>query len=253
MIPTSFLDQLVAEIDSDNVRAIALVGSHARGDATAYSDIDIKCFVRTLPPKVYTLLPRDGRLISLSSITLEESHASLRQPQSAIWAVPGFRQAKILLDKDGAVAQLQAEANAFQWQPLQPAADAFASDTMMGYAEEVTKIIGGLVKGSESTIFYGTLGLSHGMISAVAVQRGILITSENSYYEQVQATVGQVSTWTKYLRHATGLQPVSVKERGIAALHLYGETVALLRPIIQPQHFEVVEFALTAMQKSGFI
>ena len=40
-----FLKELIAEIDNDTIRGIVLGGSHARGDATPYSDVDLACFV----------------------------------------------------------------------------------------------------------------------------------------------------------------------------------------------------------------
>ena len=46
-----FLKELIAELDNDTVRGIVLGGSHARGDATPYSDVDLACFVPdTLSP-----------------------------------------------------------------------------------------------------------------------------------------------------------------------------------------------------------
>ncbi len=41
----SFLEALVAEIDTEQIRGIILGGSQARGDATPYSDVDVACFV----------------------------------------------------------------------------------------------------------------------------------------------------------------------------------------------------------------
>ena len=43
----AFLQAIVAEIDSDEVTAMILAGSHVRGTATRYSDVDFARFVRT--------------------------------------------------------------------------------------------------------------------------------------------------------------------------------------------------------------
>ena len=41
----AFVKELATEFDNDHIRGIVLGGSHARGDATPYSDVDLACFV----------------------------------------------------------------------------------------------------------------------------------------------------------------------------------------------------------------
>ena len=48
-----------------------------------------------------------GYLVSVSLTTLEDAYDSLRNPKKAIWVIPGLRQARILLDKDGSIAALK--------------------------------------------------------------------------------------------------------------------------------------------------
>jgi UTP:GlnB (protein PII) uridylyltransferase len=45
VLSDTFLEALVAEIDTEQMRGMILGGSHARGDATPYSDVDLACFV----------------------------------------------------------------------------------------------------------------------------------------------------------------------------------------------------------------
>jgi hypothetical protein len=160
-----------------------------------------------------------------------------------------------LLDKEGALAKLKQEAGAFTWEPLRVAADEYASYDVMGYAEEVHKILSALTKRDESAVLYGTVGLLFGLTRAVAVQRGILIESENSYLRQVQESVGRDSVWTRYHRLAAGFEigatnrsPAEV--RGIAGLALYEETVRLLWHILRPAHLDVIDHTLTAIRES---
>lgn len=189
--------------------------------------------------------------------TIAAKREGLARPETAIWAVPGLQQARILLDKDGSLNELQREATAFTWEPLQAAADAYASYVVMGDAEEVHKILGALIRQDESAILYGTLGLVLGLARAVAVQRGLLIQTENSFFQQVQEAVGRDSAWTQYLRLAAGFEagpaagPPAVV-RGIAGLHLYRETVRLLRGSLLPAHLEVMDSTLERIQGSGF-
>jgi hypothetical protein len=238
---------------------IALGGSYARGQAHAYSDVDILHLVTTLPPenKRYILKYQSGPLISVSAKTVAAEREKLSQPEKAIWAVPGLRQLRILLDNDGSLAQLQQEARAFTWEPLQAAADEYASRLVVGNAEEAHKVLGGLVTRDESAALHAVLGLYLGMAQAFSVQRGILIHTENAYFRLVQDVAGRDSAWTRYFRLAVGLdagppeQPPA-EARGIAALQLYRETARMLRSILQREHAEVVDGTLALIEQSGF-
>lgn len=44
-ISDAFLKELISEIDDNTIRGIILGGSHARGNPTPYSDVDLACFV----------------------------------------------------------------------------------------------------------------------------------------------------------------------------------------------------------------
>lgn len=127
--------------------------------------------------------------------TITAKREELARPETAIWAVPGLQQAQMLLDKDGSLGELQRAALTFIWEPLQAVADAYASHIVMGDGEEVHKIPGALMARDESAILYGTLGLVLGLARAVAIQRGLLIQTENSFFRQVQEAVGRDSAW----------------------------------------------------------
>ena len=91
----SFLQSLVAQLDNENTIGVTLAGSFARGEGGPYSDVDIRCYVRQMPvndAEIYPLQYMDGYLVSIYLTTLDEEYASLRDPQKAIWAVPGLRQ-----------------------------------------------------------------------------------------------------------------------------------------------------------------
>ena len=68
----TFLTELVAAIDDDHIRGIVLGGSHARGDATPYSDVDLALFVAdSFRPLHKQFLYKEGHLISIGLKTLE--------------------------------------------------------------------------------------------------------------------------------------------------------------------------------------
>ncbi len=255
----AFLNELVAELDGEDVLAIALMGSYARGDATAYSDVDVVRFAAKPPEgdeEGYTLQYRGGRLVSISTTTLEAKERELSHPVSAVMAVPGLRQARVLLDKDGALAALREQAIAFTWEPLQPAADRFASYTLMGNAEEVHKVLSGLVRRDESAAMYGTVGMCNMLTQIVVVQRGLLIQTENSWFQQVYDEVGQGSDWTRYHRLANGFEAgpphlPPFEARAVAGLCLYEETTTLLRDVLRPAHAQVVDTAIANIRRFG--
>jgi hypothetical protein len=149
----TWLRELVTELRTPTVVAFALTGSMARGEATRYSDVDLLRFSLTPPERDYeryTLLMRDGWLVSLSTATIAAKRAELSQPAAALFAVAGLPQMRILDDPVGALVQLQDEAHAFSWQRLQVEADTHVSETVLGVAEEVCKVLSALERQDES-------------------------------------------------------------------------------------------------------
>lgn len=251
-----FIQSALEQIDSPDVIGVGIVGSYARGQESRYSDVDFDIFVSRLPENLYdhyTLRYWDNKLISLKYTLLDDERAALTNPRRAIWAVPGLRGMKIVLDKDGSMAALQKAAQEFIWSPLQSAADEFAAEEVMGCAEEVHKILNGLAREHESTVLYATWGLVKNMLEAVAVQRGLMIISENRYFDLIQDSVGRDSEWTRAFRTAWGLDPDSSQywARGTAALTLYCLTASMFDKLIPEKHRDVVNKTLQLIQEAG--
>lgn len=252
----SFLQSAVERIDSPDVIGVGIVGSYSRGQESKYSDVDFDIFVSKLPENPYdqyTLRYWDNKLISLKYTLLEDERAALTNPRRAIWAVPGLRGMKTVLDKDGSMAALQNAAREFDWSVLQPAANEFAAEEVMGCAEEVHKILNGLAREHESTVLYATWGLVKNMLEAVAVQKGIMIISENRYFDLIQDSVGRDSAWTRAFRTAWGLDPNSsqYQARGMAALTLYCLTASMFDPFIPEKHRGVVDKTLQLIKEAN--
>jgi hypothetical protein len=253
-----FLQSVLKKVDSPDVIGIGIVGSYSRGQESRYSDVDFDIFVGKLPENRYdryTLRYWDEKLVSLKYTLLDDERAALTNPRRAIWAVPGLRGMKILLDKDGSMAALQKSAYGFDWAPLQVSADEYAAEEIMGNAEEVHKILNGLAKGHESTVLYATWGLVANMLEAVAVQRGIMIVSENRYFDLIQDSVGRDSKWTNAFRTAWGLDSASsqYQPRGAAALRLYRLTAAMFDTLIPEKHRDVVNNTLRLIKEAGYL
>ena len=252
-----FIQSVLEKIPTPDVIGVGIVGSYARGQESKFSDVDMDIFTGKLPENPYdryTLRYWDGKLVSLKFTLLDDELEALTNPRRAIWAVPGLQGMKIVLDKDGSLAELQKMAQKFDWSALQPAADEFAAEEIMGNAEEVHKILSGLARGNESTVLYATWGLVKNMLEAVAVQRGIMVVSENRYFDLIQSSVGHDTKWVSAFRTAWGLDPVSsqYQSRGAAALRLYRLTAAMFDGLIPEKHREVVKQTLKRIKEAGY-
>ena len=256
----SFLQSLVERLDNENTIGIAMAGSYARGDCGPYSDVDIQLFVRQMPAatneRAY-LRCLDGYLVSISFTTLEDEYASLRNPKTAIRAIPGLRQLRILLDKDGSIAALKEFAEKTAWEPMQTDANAYASWNLAGCAEEIHKILAGLAQKDESKTLYATWGLTREMADTLLVLHGVFIPTENAYIDLAQETAGRTSDWTCLFRQATGLDPHLTDAPafigyGAASLRLYRETASLMQMILQPEDASVVNRTLQVIAEAGY-
>ena len=256
-LSTAFLQSALEQIDSPDVIGIGIVGSYSRGQESQYSDIDFDIFVDKLPENPYdryTLRYWDGKLISLKYTLLEDERAALTNPRRAIWAVPGLRGMKIILDKNGSMTGLQQAAHEFDWSSVQSLADEFAAEEVMGCAEEAHKILNGLARRQESTVLYAVAGLVWNMLESVAVQRGVLIISENRYFDLIQDSVGRDSEWTHTFRTAYGLDTneSQFQARGAAALKLYDLTATMFDALIPEKHRNVINSTLQLIKEAGY-
>src|SRR6266550_1500094 len=147
-LPNEFLAKLIGELDNDTVTAIILHGSYVRGDARPpYSDVDLVQILRETsdqkPQKQF--LWYDGYLLNLSSRPLSAYREWLTMPQEAIFRVSTIRQAHILLEKEGTFRAFQQETlDNWKWEPLQLAANAYASQLLLEQSEIILKILGAL-------------------------------------------------------------------------------------------------------------
>lgn len=251
----SFIQSVLKKIDTPDVVGVGIVGSYARGQESKYSDVDFDIFVSKLPEDdKYTLKYFDSKLVSLKYALLDDERAALTNPRRAIWAVPGLSGMRIVLDKTGELTELQKSAQAFDFSPLQSAADEFAAEQVMHCAEEVHKILSGLARGHESSVLYSVWGLVQNMLEAVAVQKGLMIVSENRYFDLIQDAVGRDSKWVSAFRTAWGLDSTSsqYQSRGAAALTLYRLSVAMFDEYIPEKHHDVINNTLRLIKEAGY-
>jgi hypothetical protein len=256
-LPDLFIQAALAKIDSPAVIGVGIVGSYARGQESKYSDVDFDIYVTELPENQYdryTLRYWDDKLVSLKYSLFDDEHAALSNPQRAIWTVPGLRGMQIVSDRHGLLSELQQAAQHFDFSLLQRKADEFAAETIMGCAEEIHKILSGLARSHESTVLYATWGLVKNLLEAVAVQRGVLIVSENRYFDLIQESVGRDTKWVSAFRSAWGLDSTSsqYQARGAAALKLYRLSAVMFDGLIPDVHRDVVNRTLRLIKEAGY-
>ncbi len=259
-LPKAFLEHLVAVLDNENTVGILLTGSFARAEAGQYSDVDIHQYLQHMPEITddpYSLQLMNDFLVSVTLSTLEESYASLQKPQKAIWTIPGLRQSRVLLDKDGSLALLKQAAVKASWEPLQVSANMYVSHNLCGCAEEVHKILTGLRQSIESETLYAVWGLTHAMAIIMLVQHGVLVQSENVFIDLAQVAAGTASVWTRHFREAIGIGPLPAKESayvgyGIAGLRLYRESALLFKDILLQEDAAVVDRTVKMIAEAGY-
>lgn len=247
-------DSLTQQFDGPGVRAIVLMGSYARGDAGPFSDVDLLRLTDEEPQGLTGEGSHliDERLVTVSNAAPARVDAWFTEPNKAVAVVASLRDARALLDRNNAFAQVQARANAFVWDSeMQAKANAYASQEMIGWIEEAHKGLEGLRRLKEGELDAGRLlnarfGLSHGLSHVMQVQRGILSNSDNAFYDAITKAIGHDSEWSRLCGIAfaigtvDGRQP-TVPEQVEAGLRLYVETVRLLGDAIQPEHKPFIE------------
>ena len=242
------LMSLAQKFDASSVNAVVLMGSHARGDAGPYSDVDLVRFVAEESADLAGAGSHliDGVLVVVGNVTLSQAEEWFTQPQRATDTMAGLRSARALIDRQTTFAALQARAHAFVWtEELQIKADLWASEQMVGWIEEVHKGLEGLRRHDAGRLLNAGFGLSWGLSTVVKVQRGILLSGDNGFFVEVATTVGQESLWSQLRAVAFGVaevhgRPPSLRERVVAGLHLYGLTVELIATAIQPEHAPLI-------------
>ena len=233
------LEQLIQRFDAPGVQAIVLMGSYARGEAGPYSDIDVVRFsLGAELPGVGSYLV-DGYLVVVSDITSGQVERWFTEPEAATDSIMGVSSAQVLLDRDGYFAGIQARARAFAWdQAMQERANQCASAMLVGWIEEVHKGLAGLQRNDIGRLLNARHGLSWGLGRVMKVQRGMLMSGDNAFYDELTQEMGQQSVWMRLLRIAFGIESEEGKaptlsEQVRAGLRLYILTAELLAPVLR--------------------
>jgi hypothetical protein len=244
MLPSVTLDraamhELLARFAPAQAAAVLLVGSRARGAAGPYSDVD---WLRVARDE--TGLAGDGsylvsdRLVVVSTLTPLAAEKIFAEPEAACNYLIGLRTGQILLDATGEGAKLQRRARDFVWgAEMQSKANVWAAKALVGWIEEVHKGLEGLRRHDVGRLLSARFGLSWGLSTVVKVQRGLLLTSENGHWDEINRAVGESSRWVLDRHVAFGLEDgcgatPSLAAQVRAGLRLYVATVAMMEHLL---------------------
>ena len=225
------LHELIQRFDqSDVVQALILMGSYARNEAGPYSDIDLIRFVRSRTNLLFdevdgTHLDSKKRLVNISTIDSNEYEKWFVEPYEATKWIAGLRLARVLIDREEFFEKnLQERARNFIWdETIQSRANIEASRRMLGWTEEVHKGLEGLRRGNDHGRLLNALhGLSWGLSEVIQIQRGVLVSSDNSAFDQVELALGDEQTMIKLRRITFGLEEnYNLGQRVYAGLKFY--------------------------------
>ncbi|MBA2372596.1 MAG: nucleotidyltransferase domain-containing protein, partial [Chloroflexi bacterium] len=229
------------ELIADGAEAIVLAGSHARGEATDLSDIDLYA-IGTGPGYALRLL--DGRVFSISWRTEAEEREALRHPARVGTVVPGWRNARILHDAAGIAAALQAEARAFDWSTIAAECDAWIASEVTGYTEEVLKLVAARRTDDRQLAAVQRSTLALRLPPVMAVHHRLLYDSENRLWAMVAETIG--AGWSAAHRTALGLGEPGAADA--AALTLYTLVAEEVDQLLSADQRAVVRVALRAAE-----
>ena len=235
----SLAERLAASLADQGARAVALVGSHATGRATAESDVDL-AVVGEGPH--YRLEVHDGVLVSIAWATADEQRRRLYDPAYLGTHVPGWRDAVLLHDPEGLAAALKHEAVGWRWEHVAARCREWVAETFTGYAEEVHKLAASLRQGDATTAAVQRSVIAVRVAKILAVHRGLLYSSENGLWDLLAREMGPA--WADAQAAALAIGGESLEASCTAALRLFGLAVAEVRPLLATRQLAVVEHAL---------
>ncbi len=242
-------DSLAKQFDGLGVNALVLMGSYARGNPGVFSDIDLVRFIGkggfkpSFKDGSYLI---DGFLVTVSSVNARRIGQWFSCPEIAVNVIRGIRSARPLLDRSTTFDAIQRRAQVFIWDTrMQKKADHWVSKQMVGWIEEVHKGLEGLRSNDIGRMLNARFGFSWGLSRIMGVQKGVLLSGDNSFYAEIAEAVGADSKWVCLRQTAFAIEDQSgkspsLREQIIAGLRLYATTVELLGDVIEPADAEIV-------------
>lgn len=229
----ALLARLAGELLSAGARAVVLVGSHARGSATALSDVDLYALG---VGSEYTLRREDGFLVSVSWRTPAAVRETFASASEAILAVPAWRRARILRDHGGEAHALQQEAINWSWERV-PDIDRSCAEDLTGYAEDAQKLRWALQVGDLTSAAIWRNVIAMRMAAILAVHYRLLLDREEDTWPAVSERMGE--PWRTTQVAALGIG-VDFEHSCEAAISLARMTKMVIAPSMTDEQRAVV-------------
>ena len=236
---------IAAQFETQEIAAIALMGSFTRNDAGTFSDVDIVRFhrrndTRQVESATYFI---GSTLVVVSDVIPSQVEDWFTKPEQATTCIAGIRSARTLRDEEGYFRAIQVRAHQFVWdKEMQQKANAYASSQMVGWIEEVHKGLEGLRRRDNGRLINARHGLSWGLTDVMRVQKGILISGDNASYLEVIAVLGERSEWARLSRKSFAIDSdVSLPDQVRAGLRLYALTAEQLAEVFKPEEWTLIE------------
>jgi 8-oxo-dGTP pyrophosphatase MutT (NUDIX family) len=234
---------VAGKLIADGALAVVLAGSHARGNATDRSDLDL--YVIGAGP-AYQLRHESGLLVSVSWRTLDEELSGFFDPGRCGAVVPGWRTAVVLHDPDGIAAGLVERAHSWTWQEVgDERINTWVADELTGLAEEVNKLVGMLEQGRLQAAAVQRLVLSLRIPIVMATHLRLLYDSENVLWDLVAERIG--AEWARFQATALGVIERPFQDGCHAALRLYQSASDLLADRLTDTQRAVIQAANSAI------
>jgi len=239
-----FARGLANEFDPKGRSAVVLAGSWARGEAREASDIDLWVIGRR---KGDVILERGGRQVSVRYGTVAGDRREMRTPTRLGGVVPGWRNAMVLRDPNGAAAQLRSEARKFRWSSVRRVCDTYVAEQLVGWAQHVAKLLRAMETGERETASVQRGLLANRMAFLRALELEYLWGTENGLWERVGERAGPEFRTAQ--RAALGIAGETWREACEAALRLYSLTAQANLALLQGERRRIVE---EACRRAGY-
>lgn len=252
MLNAISLSALAHRFAVPGTRAVALLGSRARGDAEPFSDVDLVRFTdgaAALPASGSHLI--DDTLVVVSDVAPEQTEAWFTAPEQAVAVIAGLRAGQALIDADGVFAALQVRAQAFAWDDaLQQRADHWAGAQLAGWAEEARKGLEGLRRDDTGRLLQARHGLSWGLARVLRVHLGVLQAGDNDVLDSLAARLGDDADDLRLARAAFGIEPLPLRTQVTAGLRWYAAIAARLDAVLMPDDSAVIRATAEAIREA---